>query len=156
MVAGLQFHPETTMFCHHLCSKICSHFRSKFQTKTVYHSFRPLFIYSRFFGLFPFSFKINVFGEVQHVKLTILDLFWLCLSIAMYSSLMAFVLFGPDNVESDLRSAHSLVLGDSFLFVYGFIMCIISIVMDLINRNRIAWNIQRFEEFDKEVNSIYQ
>lgn len=151
----IQLFQQIKMFFQRITSKIGCCCRPQFQSKTVYYSFRPLFIYSRCFGMMPFSIQTNLFGEVQRVKVTLFDVAWLCMSIAMYLGLIAFVAFGSDaDSVSDSRNSHILVLGDRLLFVYGILMCIVSCIMDLINRNRILWNIQRFEAFDKEVNFI--
>lgn len=141
------------MILSNFSSKIsCCCSRSKLHSKTVYYSFRPLFNFSRCFGLFPFSIKTNLFGEVQRVKLTFFDLAWFCIAIAMYLTIAVFILFDSNNAQADVRTTYILVTGDKLLLVFGLLMCAASIIMDMINRNRILWNIQRFEVFDKEVN----
>lgn len=57
------------------------------------------------------------------------------------------------NPSSGHRSIQLLVLGDQLLLVFGLVMCVVAIVMDMVNRGRILRIVQRFEAFDKEVNS---
>lgn len=128
--------------------KVCC--ATKPPSKAVYHSFRPIFYMSRLFGLAPFSVQTNLFDEVQRVKLTFFDLLWFCTAILMYLSLAVFGVLGPIR-PSDFGSVYILVLGDQLLLVFGLVMCFVSVIMDMVNRNRIMGNIQRFEAFDKEV-----
>lgn len=125
--------------------------RPAFQSKSVYHSFRPLFIYSRCFGLIPFAIQTNLFGEVQRVKSSFLNLAWPCIAILLYLSIGIFDILTPNNPRNDLRTTYILVLGDQIIFVSKAVMSISSVLMDLVNRKRILRNIQRFEAFDKEV-----
>lgn len=92
-------------------------------------------------------------SKLQRVKLSFLDLAWLCISISMYLSFAAFVLFGTNESSPiDLEDDFILLIGDRLLYTYWIFICIICVIFDLINRNRIFWNIQRLEAFDKEVN----
>lgn len=129
--------------------------RPKFQSKSVYQSFRPIFIFSRCFALIPFSIETSQLGEVERANLTFLDLIWPCIATAIYLGLTVLSFFGAIGTKSDMRTTHILVIGDRLLFMFGVTIGTASITMNLINRNRLLWNIQQFEAFDKEViNSI--
>lgn len=127
--------------------------RLKFQSEAVFHSFSPLFNYSRCFGLIPFSISKHFLRQAQRVHVRFVDLVWPCITIAILLNFAFTNMLKPNNSQVDLKNTHILVLGDRALLGFGLVMAAFSIVLDMINRNRILWTIQRFESFDKEVSN---
>lgn len=115
-----------------------------------YYSIRPIFTFSRCFGLSPFSIQTNLFGEAQHVNVTFFDLAWFGISIVVYGCSGMFAMTLPIP-QIFIETVYVLTLGDQILLCFGLLSCIVGSVLDMINRNRILRSIQRFEAFDKEV-----
>lgn len=124
--------------------------RSSSRPKNFYYSIRPMVILSRCFGLHPFSFVTNVYGEVHRTKIKFLDSIWFIVVIVMYSS-FALLISTHINLASEYKTVYVLMLGEQLLIVCGLVMCVVSVIMDMVNRNRILRNAQRFQAFDMEV-----
>lgn len=125
-------------------------FQSPSRPKDFYYSIRPLVIVSRCYGLLPFSFETNVYGEVHRTKVTIFDSIWFIVAIAMYFS-CAFVVSMQIRLAPEYKSMIILLLAEQLLLVFGLVMCVVGIIMDMLNRDRILRNVQRFQSFDTEV-----
>lgn len=124
--------------------------RSPSRPKHFYYSVRPIVVVSRCYGLNPFSYETNVYGEVHRIKITFSDSVWFIVAVGMYLS-VAIILSTQTHFPAEFKSVFLLVLGDRMLAVHGLVMCAVSIIMDMMNRDRILQNVQRFQAFDTEV-----
>lgn len=124
--------------------------RSTSRPKDFYYSIRPMVIMSRCYGLHPFSYETNVYGEVHRTKVTVIDSLWFMVALTMYST-CAFVMSLHVRLSPEYKTVFLLMLAEQILLVFGLVMCVMGISMDMLNRNRILRNIQRFQAFDAEV-----
>lgn len=152
---GIGKQEQPTMFYIYAnVRKLCTRWSSRPKNCHYYYSIRPIIVLSRCFGLNPFSFKTNVFGEVYRTQITFFDALWFVAAITMYVTLTVLVSMHI-SLAPELESVYLLVLGDQLLLAFALVMCVVGVVMDMVNRNRILRNIQRFEAFDKEVNTKF-
>lgn len=122
-----------------------------------YTSIRPIIILSRCFGLNSFSFKTNAFDQIDRTDLSIFDVFCFVVAITLYtSSALALIASIQLGLQPEYQSIYLLLLGDQLLLAFQLIVCTISVIMDMMNRDRILATIQQFEEFDKEVKMLLQ
>lgn len=121
------------------------------QSGTVAHCFRPIYIVSRVFGLMPFSITFQSNGEVQKSNVSKIDISWfvtsLCLLIFGIFLVVRTVIVQPSDPE-----VFSIInaLGDTGILMTGLIVGSLSIVLDLCNRHKWINIVKRITLSDKE------
>ena len=114
------------------------------------YSLRPIYYFSRTFGLFPFTIVYDTNGDVQSARVTVFDFLWFIITVCMYL-LLAWLSYG-NKLPVGANESPLLILGDLVLLIIGLIFGSAMIVFDMYNRSRLINIIKKFTKFDMEVN----
>lgn len=114
------------------------------------YSFLPIYYFSRFFGLMPFSLIYDSDGEIQAPRISLLDGVWFIISICVYV-FAAFTNFQIVTLPKEMPLASLLYFGHYILLIQGLLVCTIAIGLDMYNRNKVVAILKTFIAFDKEV-----
>lgn len=112
------------------------------------YCFRPIYYFTRVWGMMPFSFTRDSNGELRGSKITKRDMLWLIVSIPVYLSVGLLNNFNLKILE-DVKA--TMILGDHIVLVVNLLFGIFMIIMDLWNRYKIVNILIMFIIFDKEV-----
>lgn len=117
------------------------------------YSFRPIYYFSRFFGLMPFSIIYDSSGEVQRPIITIFDGLWFVISMCSYS----FAVFLSIRLKIMKQPSPTFVtiLGNTFIMMtilYG----VLAVAIDMCNRYKFIEIVKKFTGFDKEVGFLFK
>lgn len=115
-----------------------------------YYCFQPIFIISRIFGLLPFTIHSDLRGNIERVKIGALNVLWLVISIVFNMILMCIMKYSSRN-KLDFGSP-VLYLADQLIWISGFLIMVISMALDVFNRNRLLKILRNLIAFDKYVN----
>lgn len=110
---------------------------------------RPVYISTRIFGLSPFVPIYDSNGNVLGARVRIFDAVWFVGAIAInlgLSFLMFTTIRPPDVTESSV-----LFISGQIFSIFNFIMIPLSIVLDMVNRNRLIASLRDLMAFDKNV-----
>lgn len=121
---------------------------------------RPMKYFLRILGLMPYTIVRAPNGNILESKVKKWDVFRFLLSICVYLS-CAFVSFKYGKMHRALFN-HSKynthiyqgVIAHNLHTTWGVICCILFVVMDMWNRNKIVDLFKKFTVFDKEVNNF--
>lgn len=116
--------------------------------------FRSFHFVARVFGLLSFSVTYDANDDFQNARITIFDLLWLTLSISVYSFSIWF--YQDQLLLSRLLSVKRLgilILCHDVLAILQLSFQIISVVLDVLNRNRIVDILKLFTSFNNGVRS---
>lgn len=113
-------------------------------------SLRPMYYFSRIFGLTPFSIIRNSNDEIQAIHVSKFDLLWFITSMGLYS-LMAVICFQTTHSEGSPNLSHVLIIGDRLLLTVCLVSSVIKVIMDMCNRFRLFDILKKLAFFDKEV-----
>lgn len=108
-------------------------------------SLQPLYFFSRAFGRLPFSLVSNLNGEIQRAHIKIFDVIWFALSISVYLFLFIYYFKNISN------TSNILVLCNSIAAFALLGLHLITVLMDLYNRERFIDILKKFGNFDKAV-----
>lgn len=114
------------------------------------YSFLPIYYFSRFFGLMPFSFIYDSDDEIQAPRISIFDGVWFVITIGIYL-VAAFTNFQILTHPKEMALASALYYGHYILLIQGLLVCSVAIGLDIYNRNRLVTILKIFIAFDKEV-----
>lgn len=123
------------------------------QTKTVpsskinfIESFRPMYVFSRFFGMLPFTIECDTNGDIQKARVKTWDFIWFGIKIAMhlFAEWMYLTLLFS-NSENVLVSINSLIE------IVQITSLPLMVVMDMYNRSKFVDILKRLSRFDKLV-----
>lgn len=114
------------------------------------YNLKSIHLYSRLFGLVPFTLVRDSNGEVQKPHVGKIDLLWFMISISLYLYL-AYAYWIVVSGMQDARRSSILQLGDTMLIVLGLIYGAAICIIDMYNRTRIAEFLKHFLLFDKNV-----
>lgn len=114
------------------------------------YSIRPMYYFSRAFGLFPFTMIYDTNGDVQGAHVTLFDILWFFISIFLYL-LMAFYCYMNMDLPQNPNDSYILNLGDYALLIVGLIYGAIIILLDMFNRFGFIDLVKNITTFDKEV-----
>lgn len=119
--------------------------------RNFFHSFRPIYYFSRSFGFMPFSIVCNSNGTIQGPTIRSFDMFWFTFSIFLYLS-SAFLSFKNAQFLLNSNSTESVILigADYFILLSGLIFGAIIIVMDMCNRFKLVGILKNIKIFDEE------
>lgn len=118
------------------------------------YSFRPIYYFSRIFGLMPFSIIYDSNGErARRPKITIFDGIWLLISVC--TQMLGVYLTIRFKFVNQTSPTFVVILGYTFIIMtvmYG----VGAVVMDLCNRFKFLEIINSFTVFDKHVSFFDQ
>lgn len=115
------------------------------------NSFRPIYYFSRLFGLLPWSINYDSKRQVQGPRLRVFDVLWFLMFICGYL-LMAYNSYHRMTVNQN--SVTVLIFGGHMHVILKFIFGISAMGMDLCNRHKIVYILKMFNDFDKNVSKI--
>lgn len=120
------------------------------KSTNLFDSIKSLRFVARIYGLLSFSINCTTNGEIKNCELRVFDILYAMMHIVMClaSSLLTFVYFnGPQDIWGMI-----LLSGMEFLLISAVLLGSVSIVLDMLNRNRIIEMLQKIQQFDKQVN----
>lgn len=117
-------------------------------SNTVYDTIRPLYISSRFFGLFPFSATIAK-PSSNEIYLTKVDHFLFIIHE------LAYILCTAINFNADVHNIVStsklLEVGVKYQMILGCVLCCILVIIEFVFR-KTTWDIvESINDFDLKV-----
>lgn len=117
------------------------------------HAFRPLYHFSRFAGLWPFSIIHDLNGTIQSARIGPFNIFY---PISIVSLNLASILTTYVNVkanhENHVNRFESVVF--TVFRIVSSLFTTIRISLDLINRKRLIGILRAFNTFDYEVRYV--
>lgn len=113
------------------------------------YSFRPIYYFSRVFGLMPFSITYDSNGEAQRPQIGIFDGIWFVFSMLIYSSSVYFIAL---KLMIRTSATFVVIVGNTFLLM-SIIYGVGAVAMDMcFNRFKFTEIVKSFTVFDKQVN----
>lgn len=122
-------------------------------------SFRPLYYFSRFTGLWPFSLRHNTNGIIENARIGRLDGAWFLISLSCH--LLATYFWYIHIYTKYLEYADANTSADVTIFTFSMLYVLLrmkylsigvaGIILDLVNRHRLADILRKFIIFDNEV-----
>lgn len=126
--------------------------KQRWKHKThFYDSMKPILVASRIFGLLPFTAHTDSKGRIER---TSVDTFNAIFFIGVVTLNLLFAYFSQFVVLKQ-KSATSVVFyfSDRLLWATQLLICLSSIILGMLNRNRFAKLVRDVTEFDKYVKS---
>ena len=117
------------------------------------YSIRPIYYFSRAFGLFPFTVVTDTNGDVQGARVTLFDFLWFLISICLYL-LMASYCFINIHRPQNPGESYILMLGDYALLIIGLIYGAVIIALDMYNHRTFIELMKNLMSFDDEVSIL--
>lgn len=116
-------------------------------------SFKPLFFLSRLFGCFPFTIVRNQSDIIVGCCVSVFDIVLFVLNIVLHMIIVAFSypISTSEMIKFEKATTHFSLTGIRVLTVGHNIAAVISIVLNLLNRNRFIEIFKAFDAFDNEV-----
>lgn len=119
------------------------------------YAFRPIYYFSRFAGLWPFSIIRDSNGKIRGLRIGFFDilrsLLLTCLNLALAFGAYEEIRVREETHAESIRAVVFMIFQMScFLFIT------IGVVLDLINRNKILNILMKFNTFDREVRHFCQ
>lgn len=112
------------------------------------YCFRPIYYFSRIFGVMPFSIVCDLNGEIKKIKISVFDGLWFFISISIYL-LMAIIYQRDLKLVIDQRSF--LYAAGNFLLILSLAIYVIAIGTDMYNRSKYVEILKKITVFDNEV-----
>lgn len=114
------------------------------------YNMRPIQAYSRWLGLTSYSINYKSNGDIHEVRVKAFDILRFIASICIYlfSSCVYVKLVEFPQVQN---ASYVLILLDSVTMSCGLSFCAIAVVMDMLNRHRMADILKKIMIFDKKV-----
>lgn len=113
-------------------------------------SFKPIYYFSRCFGLMPFSIRCDSNGEIQEPKVNRIDGLWFLFTIAVFfsSSYISHQYISGLNSNTPLNVSNIL---NCFHLTLTLIFGALMIAMDMCNRFKLVKLWKNYTIFDEEV-----
>lgn len=111
---------------------------------------RPIYYISRVCGLLPFSVTRNLNRDIEAPRMNTFDRLFFTLSICWYLFL-TYTSFCHIQHWQSLNISHVLTIGNYSLLMIGLIFGVLTITMDMLNRNRLVDILKKFIIFDQNV-----
>lgn len=125
--------------------------RTAAKHKDFLDSFRPIYYFSRSFGLMPFSIGRSSSGNILGPRVHKFDAVWFVATILIYA-LATVVSFKYVKFKQESNTQlNMLVISNNWHLTSGLLFCVVIIGMDLYNRDKLVDLIKRFTVFDKQV-----
>lgn len=118
------------------------------RTNNVFSIALWIYIIARAFGSWPFTIEFNAKSRTSRVQVTKLDLIWFLLSLCIYGLFNWFAVF--EQIRQ-LQLSLVEILISQITQISSILVTMLSIAMDMINRNVIWQMILIFHRFDEEV-----
>lgn len=112
---------------------------------------QSVYILSRFVGLFPFSIKYDVNGHMKSVCVKIFDAIWFAGAISINLFFIYFTIDFIKRSNSNQTPSTLSHFGAKIFLIFGLLNTSLSIVLDLLNRNRLLKISKDLFAFDAEV-----
>lgn len=113
-------------------------------------SFRPIYYFSRMFGLMPFSIINDSNGEAQEPRISKLDGLWFVVAICTYLA-MGYITYENAAPKDPNSMPYKLLFVDSIIFFPEIILGIFIIGFEMCNRFKLINILKEFITFDTEV-----
>ena len=129
---------------------------TKARPKENQHGFQPIYYFSRFVGLWPFTITYKLDRSIKTARIYLFDSFWFFISICLYLTALFYTYKDfqyTENTEENYLIASLMTLTSDVL---PLLLGCVGIVLDMFNRNRLVNIIKMFVIFDKEVRSFSQ
>lgn len=117
------------------------------------YSFRPIYYFSRVFGLMPFLVKYDSKGQPEMPRVGILDSLWFVTTICVYLS-MAYISYQQMSLPQDPNAPTVLVFSEYLLQILGLVYGALIIAMDLCNRFKFVDILKQLMIFDTEASEL--
>lgn len=114
------------------------------------HIFRPVYYFSRFAGLWPFSIIRNPNGIIHKARCGPYDILWLIL-VLCFNLALSLDAYEQLRTAQKEHEAHIRIVVESIFEISSFLFITIGIVLDVINKNRLVDISKKFTTFDYEV-----
>lgn len=111
-------------------------------------SFRPMYYFSRAFGLLPFSLEFDLNGELQAPKIRIFDGVWFATCVTFYL-VLSFDSWQAIEIKNDEAPLISYI-NNSLLLTIGLSNGALLIILNMCIRFRFVKILKTFITFDKE------
>lgn len=123
----------------------------KNRPQRLQHGFRPVYYFSRFVGLWPFTIANDSNGSIKAAHVNLFDRLWFLLSICLYSVALYYT-------YADMREINHSSVDSYFMDVINYITQIpillfeaSNIVLDMLNRKILVNILNKFIIFDSKV-----
>lgn len=114
------------------------------------YSFRPVYYFSRFAGLWPFSIIHDTNGKIQEIRFCFFDVLWsisvICLNLTLSFSTYKKLMSRREHRKNDIALVIFYVSKTTYLLIGVF-----GIVLDMFNRNKLVDILVKLNKFDNEV-----
>lgn len=117
---------------------------------TFAYGFRPIYLFSRFFGLMPFSIIYDSTGEALKPSISRLACFWLVILISIHTLMFITVFKAIEIPTGQFEYSPILYVGDAILFLMQLVCTILLFGLNIRNRFEFIDILKMFVEFDKE------
>lgn len=118
------------------------------------HSFQPIYILSRIFGLMPFTIVFDSNDKIQTARVKVIDLIWFTIAIGIYlCSITHFPLAGQHIFLYILvpDSTLTLAFGTKSIVIFRRLFNCLSIGMEMCNRFKLIEILKNINTFDEKV-----
>lgn len=115
------------------------------------YGFRPIYYFSRVFGLMPYTLIYNPNGTIEGHKIKAIDMLWFIISIAINLIMTLMILESTQYLHEIKSTSFILEGGDHLLLLLGAIFNFIIIGMDMGIRFKLMDIFKNINTFDEEV-----
>lgn len=117
------------------------------------YAFRPIYYFSRIFGLFPFTIIYDWNGDIQEARVKLLDIVWFLISFVTYFA-MAFYCYMTVDFPKNYDALRFLILGDYVLLIAGLLFGVVLVLIDMFNRHILVDIMKKLTKFDRELMKV--
>lgn len=114
------------------------------------YAFRPVYYFSRFAGLWPFTIIHDSNGKIQRARCGFFDVLWSILVICLYLTLVFFTYETLKREQAKIKN-HTLFVVENIFEMSTLSFGALGIALNIINRNELADILRKFDTFDTEV-----
>lgn len=108
----------------------------------------PVYIMARNFGFLPFTIKFNEKYKVEGLTVSYQDILRFLLALIVYSACAIYLFKGNITVIHD---SLIIVYGSRLIMLFGLLLAILSVILDMINRKSVTFILKEIIEIDEEV-----
>lgn len=119
------------------------------------HSFRPIYYFSRVFGLMPYTITYSSHGSIIGCEVKMFNALWFIASLTINLTLALMISKDTLYLRNPQIASNILSGGDYFLEIYGTIFNVVLIVMDMCMRSKFVNILQKINVFDEEVGPFF-
>lgn len=119
------------------------------------YSFRPIYYFSRVYGLMPFTITYNARGSINGLEIRLFDLLWF-MAILVLNVTITLMISKDSLYLQDLKVLSNILNGgEYFLEIYCMIFNLLLIGMDMWMRTKLIEILRGITTFDDEVRQLY-